>query len=252
MIFLKSPQQIETMNQANLIVHSALDIVEKNIKPGMTTEEIDALVETEILRHNAKPAFKGYKGFKHATCISVNEIVVHGVPDKRIIQDGDIIGVDVGVLYNGFFGDAARTLIVGNTSPEIKKLVEETKRALYAGIEQMREGNRLYDINAAIEKVAKENKYGIVKGLCGHGIGGGIGGGLHEKPNIFNYVEFQEPNVRLHVGMVFALEPMFALGKPNVEILDDGWTVQTKDKSIAAHQELSIAITKNGYRILGK
>ena len=251
MIFLKSPEQIEIMNEANLIVHSALDIVEKNIKPGMTTEEIDALVEAEILRHNAKPAFKGYKGFKHATCISVNEIVVHGIPNKRIVKDGDVIGVDVGANYKGFFGDAARTLIVGNTSAEIKKLVEETKRALYAGIEQMREGNRLYDINAAIEKVAKENKYGIVKGLCGHGIGGGIGGGLHEKPNIFNYVEYAEPNIRLKNGMCYAIEPMFVLGNPAVEILNDGWTVSTKNKNMAAHWELSIAITQSGPKILG-
>jgi methionyl aminopeptidase len=235
------------MDEANRIVHQVLNLAEKNLIAGITTEELDAILEVELLATGAQPAFKDYKGYKHTTCISVNEQVVHGVPSKRIIQEGDVVSVDVGCKYRGFFGDAARTLIVGKVDWQIENLIKNTRQAVEGLINVLKEGNRLYDVNKYIEIVATLNKYGIVKGFTGHG----VGKNLHENPSIFNYVEIKEPNVRLRNGMVFAIEPMFVLGKPEVEILEDGWTVATKDKSIAAHWEYSIAITPDGPKVLG-
>lgn len=247
MIFLKSPEQIEIMDEANKIVHQVLDLAEKEIKVGITTEELDAILEEELLKTGAQPAFKGYIGYNHTTCISVNEQVVHGVPSKRVIQDGDVVGVDVGCKYKGFFGDAARTFSVGKKNVEAERLIYKTRRAVEGVVKVMEEGQRLYDINRYIQAVAKASNLGIVKGFTGHG----VGQSLHEMPSIFNYVEEKEPNIRLRKGMVFAIEPMFVLGNPEVEILEDGWTVATKDKSLAAHWEYSIAITKNGAKVLG-
>lgn len=248
MIFLKSKEQIDTMDYANRIVHGVLLYAEQVIKAGMTTGELDALLEKRMSETpEAKSAFRNYRGYEHVSCISINEEIVHGVPGKRIIQEGDIVSVDFGVYYKGFAGDAAKTFVIGQASDDAKKLVEETYRGLLAGIEQMKVGNRLHDIAVAIDKVAKINRLGNTRGYCGHG----IGKRMHESPHVFNYVEPAEPNVRLRPGMVFALEPMFTLGSSDSITLDDKWTVITKDKSLAAHWELSVAITEEGPKILG-
>lgn len=248
MIFLKSEEQIDIMDHANRIVHDVLGYAELIITSGMTTGELDALLEERMSKApEAKSAFRGYRGYKHVSCISINEEIVHGVPGSRVIKDGDIVSVDFGVYYKGLAGDAARTFIVGPVDDKTRKLVEETRRGLLAGIEQMRVGNRLHDIAKAIDEVAKANGFGNTRGYCGHG----IGKRMHEDPHVFNYIEPAEPNVRLKEGMVFALEPMFSLGSSESTTLEDKWTVITKDKSLACHWELSVAITKNGPRILG-
>jgi len=248
MIILKTPEQIDIMHEANLIVHAVLDEAEKVVDAGMTTQELNDIMEHKLAEFKgATSAFKGYKNYPDVACISVNDEVVHGIPSDRFILPGDIVSVDFGVYYKGFAGDSARTLLVGNVEPKIKELVEVTRQGLFAGIEQMVPGNRLHDVGAAIGAVAKKHNYGNVRGFCGHG----IGTRMHEMPHVFNYVEPREPNVRLVPGMVFALEPMFNLGDREVVMLPDGWTIRTKDEKPSAHWELSVAITNEGYRILG-
>lgn len=248
MIFLKTPEQIEKMDKANRVVHSVLDAVEKAIKPGISTDELDLIAKDTLFSHDgATSAFKGYHGFPKYICISVNEEIVHGIPGDRVIQDGDIVSIDFGAHYLGFTGDAARTIIVGEVDKQVSDLVVNTKKSLFAGINQMFPGRRLHDIGAAIDAIAKKHKYGNVRGYCGHG----IGINMHESPHVFNYVNNNEPNVRLRPGMVFALEPMFLLGSDDVETLEDNWTVVTKDRRLAVHWELSVAITEGGPRMLG-
>jgi methionyl aminopeptidase len=248
LITLKSPTLIKIMDEANKIVHLVLDHAETNVRAGMTTRELNTLLEQKLAEFpEATSAFKGYKGYPDVSCISVNEEVVHGIPGDRVIKEGDIVSVDFGVYYNKLAGDAARTFIIGKVNDDITKLVSETRRGLLEGIEQMREGNTLHDVSNAIDAVAKQNGYGNVKGFCGHG----IGEKMHEPPNVFNYVAPGQENVRLRTGMVFALEPMFNLGTSDTIILEDKWTVITKDKSPSCHWELSVAITDDGPKILG-
>jgi len=248
-IKLKSPEEIALMDEANRIVHKILDLAEKSIAPWeTTTKSLNDIMAEELEKYDAVPAFKGYRGFPEVACISVNEEVVHGIPSDRIIKDGDIVGVDFGVSHKGYYGDAARTFIVGPVKPEVEKLVADTKNALYRGIEQMVAGNMLGDVCRAIEQVAKDNGYGVVKGMGGHGIGSD---GLHLDPFIPNYVSYGFKDLKLRNGMVFAIEPMFCLGSGAVELLNDKWTVKTKDNNISAHWELSAAITENGTKILG-
>lgn len=251
MIILKTSEQIDIMHESNLIVHSILDFAENNIAIGMKTGELDNMMEEKLREFKgATSAFKNYLGYKKVSCISVNEEIVHGVPGDRIFNDGDLVSIDFGVYYNGFAGDSAKTFILGTPkNKEDEELVIQTKKSLFVGIEQMTIGNRLYDINSSIEKVAKENGYGNVRNFCGHG----IGTKMHEKPSVLNYVDKSEPNIRLQEGLVLALEPMFTLGNAITEISkEDKWTVSSIDKKNAAHWELSIAITSDGPRILGK
>lgn len=248
MIVLKTPEQINIMHEANLIVHAVIDEAEKYIEAGMSTQELNAIMEKKLAGFDATPAFKGYKGYPEISCISINEQVVHGIPSEdKIIMPGDIVSVDFGVYYKGFAGDAARTILVGDVRPEIKELVQKTRQALFLGIEQMVPGNRLHDIGEAIDNVARTHGYGNVREFCGHG----IGAKMHESPCVFNYVQPREPNVRLQPGMVLALEPMFNFGTSGVIVLSDEWTVVTKDNECSAHWELSVAITNEGPRILG-
>ena len=251
MIILKTPEQIDIMHEANLIVHSILDFAEDNIAIGMKTNELDNMMEEKLKEFKgATSAFKGYMGYTKVSCISVNFEIVHGVPRDKIFNEGDLVSIDFGVYYNGFAGDAAKTFILGaSNNKEDEKLVIQTKKSLFKGIEQMLIGNRLNDISSAIEKVAKENGYGNVRNFCGHG----IGTKMHEKPSVLNYVDSSEPNIRLKEGLVLALEPMFTLGNGKTKISEeDKWTVYSIDKKNSAHWELSIAITKDGPRILGK
>lgn len=253
MIILKTPEQIEIMHEANKITHTVLDAVSEQTIPGQNTKRLDQIAE-EITRDlGAIPAFKGYgwgaNKFPASICISINEEVVHGIPNEsRIIRSGDAISLDFGVIYKGFVGDAARTIIAGITSAPICELNDNTRRALKAGVEQMRVGNRLNDISGAIDAIARANNYGNVREFCGHG----VGSRLHEDPKLLNYIDPATHNIRLQEGMVLAIEPMFTLGRSDVEILDDHWTVVTKDKSIACHWEVSVAVTKDGPRILGR
>lgn len=247
--YLKSEKEIDIMHESNCIVHDVLNYVGEHLKPGISTSSLDSLAEERLKCHDAKSAFKGYKGFPKVICISVNEEVVHGIPrDDKIVQDGDIVSLDFGVYHKGFAGDSAKTFVVGDApSLEANQLVKHTREGLLAGIDTMRVGNRLRDISAAISSIAEKYKYGNLLNFCGHG----IGKKMHEDPHVFNWVHPEEPNIRLREGMVFALEPMFTLGTSDAEILQDGWTVVTKDNKLAVHWELSVAITKDGPRVLG-
>lgn len=247
MIILKTKKEIELLDQANRIVHQVLDKVEANIKPGIKTLELDQIADDYVRELGAEPTFKNYRGFPKSICISINDEIVHGIPSDRTIKDKDIVSIDFGATYEKYIGDAARTIVVGETSEEIKALVEKTKMALYDGIKQMCVGKRLNDISKSISIVSNFNHYGNIKVLSGHG----VGKNLHEKPNVFNYINPDEPNIRLQEGMVLALEPMFTLGTSEIEIMNDGWTIKTKDNSMAAHWELSVAIVNGKPYVLG-
>jgi len=250
MIILKTKEQISMMDEANKIVHHILNYAKDVSEIGMTSKELDRLLESELKKFkDAYPTFKGYMGYPNASCISINSEVVHGVPTDTIFKKGDIISVDFGVTLNNFVGDAAITFILEEAiCDDDVRLVNETKRSLEDGIKQMTIGNRLHDISIAIEKVAKSNKFGNIREFCGHG----VGANMHESPSVFNYPEPKEPNIRLQEGLVLALEPMFTLGTWKTEFLKNKWTIVTIDGSKAAHWEYSVAITKDGPKILGK
>jgi methionyl aminopeptidase len=250
MIILKTPEQIDMMDESNKIVHHILDYAENITEVDMTSKELDILLEEELRNFKgATPAFKGYMGFPNASCISINAEIVHGVPADIPFKSGDIISIDFGVFLAGFAGDATKTFILGEPkNDEDVRLVSETKRALEEGISQMIIGNRLHDISIAINAVAKSNGFGNIRHFCGHG----IGTKMHESPSVFNYIEPREPNIRLQEGLVLALEPMFTLGTDDTEFLDDKWTVVSADATNTAHWECSVAITKDGPRVLGK
>lgn len=249
MITLKSPREIEVMRRANVIVAEVLQELKRRVSPGITTLDLDAIAEEMTLKRNAIPAFKGYtvggRVYPRCLCASVNEEIVHGIPSNRALRDGDIIGLDYGVIYEGFYGDSALTVGVGKVSEEAQRLMEVTERSLYTGIEQLREGKRLGDLGAAVQRVAEGAGYSVVRSFVGHG----IGKRLHEEPPVPNYGE-PDQGLRLKEGMVLAIEPMVNVGGHEVEIKDDGWTAVTKDGSLAAHFEHSVAITKNGPYIL--
>lgn len=248
MIILKTKEQIDIMDDANKIVHDILFCAKDSAKAGMSTYELDKLMEDKLNQYDVESAFKGYFGYPNISCISVNEVIVHGIPSKdTILKDSDLISIDLGVHYKGFVGDSAISFFIGNANKEHENLSEDTRKALYAGIDKMRIGNRLNDISKAINDVAKKNNYGVVRDFSGHG----VGSKMHESPSVYNYIEPREPNIRLQEGLVLALEPMFVLGSPEFLISYDRWTVYTKDNSIAAHWELSVAVTKDGPRILG-
>lgn len=251
MIALKSDREIEIMRSANVIVAEVLQELKAKVAPGVTTLELDAVAEELTLKKKAVPAFKGYevagRVFPRCLCVSVNEEIVHGIPSNRALREGDIVGLDFGVVYNGFYGDAALTVGVGRISDEAGRLMEITERALYQGIEQLREGKRLGDLGFAVQQVAEGAGYSVVRAFVGHG----IGKRLHEEPPVPNYGE-PDRGLRVREGMVLAIEPMINVGGHEVEIKDDGWTAVTKDGSLAAHFEHSVAVTKNGPYILSQ
>jgi methionyl aminopeptidase len=245
MIYLKSESEISIMRQANHIVAETLDLLESEIKPGVTTHYLDKICEEFILKNNAKPAFKGYNGFPNALCISVNDEIVHGMPGTRVLRNGDIVSCDVGTYYNGFYGDAARTFPVNGISEEAERLIKVTRESLMIGIREAKSGNRLYDISHAIQTHVEKNGFAIVKVFVGHG----VGRQLHEDPQIPNYGK-PGRGVKLRDGMVLALEPMVNVGRPEVKILEDGWTAVTEDGTLSAHFEHSIAIRNGEAEIL--
>ena len=233
------------MRSAGHIVAKALEMVGEEIKDGMTTGQLDALVEECIRANDSVPAFKGYHGFPASACISINEEVVHGIPGDRVIKDGDIVSVDIGSILDGFYGDSAKTFAIGEISEEKQQLMEITEKSLLAGIDKARNGNKLGQISAAVQKVAEENGYGVVRQLVGHG----IGRNMHEDPQVPNYGSANEGPV-LKTGMVIAIEPMINCGTYQVKTLPDGWTIVTSDGLPSAHFEHTIAITDNGPDIL--
>jgi methionyl aminopeptidase len=250
-ISLKSAREIEIMRRANVIVAEVLQELKQRVAPGVTTLELDELAEELTLKKKATPAFKGYsvagRVFPRCLCASINEEIVHGIPGNRALCEGDIVGLDYGVIYNGFYGDSALTVGVGRVSEEAQRLMDVAERALYKGIEQLHEGKRLGDLGFAVQQTAESAGYSVVRAFVGHG----IGKKLHEEPPVPNFGE-PDRGLRLKEGMVLAIEPMINAGGSDVEIKEDGWTAVTKDGSWAAHFEHSVAITKNGPYILSQ
>jgi methionyl aminopeptidase len=245
MIVLKSEREIEIMRRAGRIVARILQRLREEMKPGITTLELDGLAERLTRKAGALPAFKGYRGYQYALCASVNEQVVHGVPTKRPLCEGDIVGLDFGVIIDGFYGDAAITVPVGKVAEETKKLLDATVEALARGIAKATPAYRLHDIGAAIQAYTESRGYSVVREYVGHG----IGRELHEPPQIPNYGD-PDTGVRLRPGMVLAIEPMINAGAKEVETLEDGWTVVTKDRSLSAHFEHTVAIMGKGTEVL--
>ena len=245
-IVIKTEDEILLMQEANQIVADTLIMLQNVVEVGITTWELDKLAEELCLSKNAKPAFKGYRGFPGSLCVSVNEEVVHGIPSrKRKLKKGDIISIDFGVLFKGYYGDSAITLPVGKIANEVKKLLNATQKCLEKGIDQAVAGNRIGDISKAIQDYVEANGFSIVRQFVGHG----IGTELHEAPEIPNFYQ-GERTIRLLPGMVLAIEPMVNMGTHRVKVMRDGWTVITNDKKPSAHFEHSIAITENGPLIL--
>ena len=245
MIIIKTKEEIEHLRESNQIVAHILKDLRKIVQSGITTRELDAYADKRIRESGSVPAFKGYRNFPASLCISINEQIVHGIPGPRKLKEGDIVSIDLGVIRNGFYGDAAITVPVGKISEEAAKLLDVTEKALYKGIELARAGQRLYDISHAIQTCVEEQSFSVVRDFVGHG----VGRDLHEEPQIPN---FGKPNrgVKLKAGMVRALEPMVHIGTWRVKVESDGWTAVTADKSLSAHFEHTIAITENGPDIL--
>jgi methionyl aminopeptidase len=246
MIIYKSDEQIELIRESSLLVGKTLAEVAKLIKPGINPIELDKVAEEFIRDHNAIPAFKGYGGsFPNSLCLSVNEVVVHGIPGKEDLKDGDVISVDCGVLKNGYYGDSAYTFEVGEVAEEVKQLLRVTKESLYKAIEKAVVGNRMGDVSYAVQEHAEKHGYGIVKELVGHG----IGQNLHEKPEVPNYGK-RGTGLKLMDGLTIAIEPMVNMGKAAIWQLNDGWTIKTRDGLPSAHFEHTIAIRKGKADIL--
>lgn len=246
-IILKTPSEIEIMRQANRIVGGALNMLREKAVEGVSTWELDCWAEDFARHHGAAPAFKGYHGFPGSLCVSLNEQVVHGIPSRKVIlKAGDIVSIDFGVLYRGFYGDAAVTLAVGAIDAPKANLLQVTQESLYKGIEQARVGNRIEDISVAVQQHVEKHGFSVVKQFVGHG----IGTALHEGPEVPNYSSSNKRTPRIIAGMVLAIEPMVNYGTFEVKVLKDGWTVITKDKLPSAHFEHSVAITEEGPVIL--
>jgi len=252
MIFLKSPEEVQAIRRANLIVAEVHEALKEAVEPGVTTADLNAMAEECARRRGATPAFKGYsvgqKVFPAALCSSVNNEVVHGIPSaRRVLKEGDIVSLDFGVLYQGYYGDAAVTVPVGEVTEPTRRLLEVTEEALYAAIQEARVGNRIGDVAAMIQTTAERAGFSVVREFVGHG----VGRYLHEEPQVPNF-GIRSSGIPLQEGMVLAIEPMVNAGGPDVYVTDDGWTAVTADGSLSAHFEHSIAITKNGPYILSQ
>jgi len=245
MIYYKTDSEIELIRQSCLLVSKTLAEVGKHIQPGITTLQLDEVGESFIRDNGGIPAFKGYRGFPNSLCISVNEEVVHGIPSARIIQEGDIVSLDCGVVMNKFYGDSAYTFPVGEVKPEVLQLLKVTRECLELGVAHAIAGNRIGDISFAVQEHAEKNKYGVVRELVGHG----VGKKLHEDPEVPNFGR-RGAGPKLLPGLVIAIEPMITLGKRNVIEASDGWTISTTDKKQAAHYEHTIAVLKDRTEVL--
>ena len=245
MISIKSTSEIEKMRAAGKILCGTFKELEKHIQPGITTKELDKIAYDYILSQGAKPSFLNYGGFPGSICASLNDVVIHGIPDNTKIKDGDILSLDIGVLLNGYHSDAARTYPVGNISDDAKRLIEVTKQSFFEGMKYLRHGERLFSVSATIQDYVESNGYSVVRGYCGHG----IGKQLHEDPEIPNYGSFGH-GIRLCKGMTVAVEPMVNQGRFETKVLSDGWTVKTKDGKLACHYENTVLITDGNPEIL--
>jgi methionyl aminopeptidase len=244
-IHYRTAEEIEKLRAANQIVAAALDRLEEIAKPGITTAELDRDAEKLIRDLGGRPSFKGYRGFPNALCVAVNDQVVHGIPGKTALKDGDIIGLDIGVEKDGYYGDAARTIPVGETSDEARKLIEVTLEALMKGIEQIRPGARVSDISHAVQTHAESHGYSVVTAYVGHG----IGSSPHEEPQVPNFGRRGRGPI-LREGMILAIEPMINIGGADVTLMKDGWTVRTADGHLSAHFEHSVAVVRGGSDVL--
>ena len=244
-IIIKSETEIALMRQAGRIVASVLEILSKQVKPGMKTKELDVIAAREVERLGAKPSFKGYRGFPANLCVSVNDEIVHGIPGERVLREGDIVSLDLGTFFKGFQGDAAITVGVGEVEPEAKRLMETTEGALKAGMAAAHSQARLGDISAAIQSYAEEQSCSVVRDFVGHG----VGFEFHESPQIPHFGQ-KGQGIRLIPGMVFTIEPMINLGNHELKILEDNWTAVTKDRSLSAQFEQTIWVTDSGFESL--
>ncbi|HZT91578.1 MAG TPA: type I methionyl aminopeptidase [Gaiellaceae bacterium] len=245
MIIRKSTQEIETMARAGRVVAGTLALLEEHVQPGITTGELDRLAEEFIRSHDGVPTFLGYKGYPASTCLSPNDMVVHGIPGRRRLADGDILSVDVGVTLDGFVADSAWTFPVGEVADEAQRLLDVCKAALDAGIEQARVGNTISDISRAVQTITEEAGFSVIRSLVGHG----VGRSMHEDPQVPNFVSsYKGPELK--PGVTIAIEPMITAGGPDVYIHDDGWSISTVDGSLAAHFEHTVAVTDERPRVL--
>ena len=244
-VILRSPQELAIMRESGRIVAEVLALLAEQVRPGITTGEIDRIAYEYITKRGAVPSFKGYQGFPASICASVNDEIVHGIPGPRVLEDGDLFSIDVGAFYRGYHGDAATTLAVGTITPQAQRLVDVGWQALDAGIQMARPGVRLGDLCATIQEVIEKAGFGVVRNLSGHG----VGRRLHEEPQVPNYGK-RGTGMKLVAGMVFAIEPMLTLGRPAAHTLADKWTIVSDDHSLAAHVEHTIVVTEHGPEIL--
>ncbi len=245
MIIYKSHAEIEMMKKSSQIVARILSELKEMIRPGLETRELDSYAETRARELGAEPAFKGYRGYPASLCVSINEEIVHGIPSGRRLQEGDIVSLDFGVVYEGFYGDAALTVPVGQVSELALRLIAAAEKSFYRGLEELKEGNRLSDVSAAIQQEVETAGFSVIRAFVGHG----IGRSLHEEPQLPNF-GLPGHGPRLKRGLTLAIEPMISAGHWEVEVLDDGWTAVTRDRSLAAHFEHTVALTGNGVEIL--
>jgi methionyl aminopeptidase len=246
-IEIKSPREIEIMRESGKIVATVLKEISQMVQPGMTTADLDAYAEKRIREMDAVPSFKGYHGFKGSICSSINNEVVHGIPNpKKVIRTGDVLKVDTGAYYQGFHGDSCITIAVGEVTPEAAKLIRVAEEALFKGIEQVKAGAYLLDLAGAIEDHVKANGFSVVEEFTGHG----VGRNLHEEPSVFNFRTREMPNVKLRAGMTLAIEPILNAGSKHTRILSDRWTAVTVDNSLSAQFEHTVLVTETGYEIL--
>jgi len=245
MIPLKSEEELKVLREAGRILAGIIKRLREKVKPGISTRELDFLAENLILENKVQPAFKNYQGYPAALCASINNEIVHGIPDERCLFEGDIISLDLGIIFQDYYSDAAITVGVGEIDPKIQKFIEVAKKSLIEGIKEARAGNRLFDISHAIQAYVERHGFSVVRQFVGHG----IGKQLHEEPEIPNFGVAQQGPL-LKEGMVLAIEPMINMGGWESEILDNGWTAVTKDGSLSAHFEHTVAITEKGPEIL--
>ena len=245
MVNIKTKEEILTIRRAGKILHGAMELVKRELRPGIKTEELDVMVEEFIISEGGTPAFKGFQGFPKSICSSIDSQVVHGIPDDRELKEGEIVSIDIGVNVDGYNTDSAKTFAIGEVSDRINELIDVTEKALHLGIEQATIGNTIGDISKAIQEYAESNGFSVVRQLVGHG----IGKSLHEEPKVPNFVDGSSGET-LEEGMVLAIEPMFTMDSPDVTTDPDGWTILAKDGKPAAHFEHTIAITNSGPKIL--
>ncbi len=254
MIRLKTPVEIEYIRKSNRIIAETFEKIRPYVKAGISTKDLDSMIEDFIRSSGARPSYKGYspgRGFSPyptASCISVNEQVIHGIPGSYVLKDGDLVSIDLGTELSGYYGDATQTFLIGDVAPEIRRLSEDTEESLYLAIDAAREGAYLNEIGKAIQFFLQPKGYGIVRDYCGHGVGKAV----HEEPPILNYYDPKRKGPKLQKGMVLAIEPMVTLGTHQVRVLSDGWTVVTADHKPAAHWEHSIAVTDGETQILSR